>query len=136
MENTKSAIEALKLPGIDFIASTKRFYNMQSFAPYIIGYARQNEEGKIAGEGMGIETYFNDELTGKDGISIYQKDAYGYQMPNTEATLNLPEAGNNIYLTIDNKIQLFAENAITKITTDYYGWENRSDFSFCRLSNI
>ncbi len=113
-EITKSAIEELNLPGIDFIASSKRYYNMGAFAPYIVGYARKNDEGKIVGY-MGIESYFNEELTGTDGIHVYQRDASGYQIPNTEATLNLPVAGKDIYLTIDNKIQLFAENTITNI---------------------
>jgi len=67
-EFLKSEIESLELPGIDFIQSTKRYYKMATLAPYIVGYAKENDEGKIVGE-MGIEKYSNDELEGEDGYS-------------------------------------------------------------------
>ena len=116
-ELVKSEIEKLNLPGIDFIASTKRFYKMGRFASYTVGYAK-NIDGKITGQ-MGIEAYFNDELTGTDGYRVYQQDAYGYQIPNTEADLQQPTSGKDIYLTIDNNIQLYAENAVNNIVEDY-----------------
>ena len=34
-------IKNLNLPGIDFIASTKRYYPNGDFASYIVGYAKQ-----------------------------------------------------------------------------------------------
>ncbi len=113
-ELTKKEIEKLNLPGIDFISSTKRYYKMGNFAPYIIGYARPNDKEEISGE-MGIEKYYNDKLKGKDGKKTYQQDAYGYQLPdNSKHPVLIEEAedGNDIYLTIDNNIQLIAENAV------------------------
>ena len=65
-ELLKSEIENLNLPGIDFVASSKRYYQMDKFASYLVGYARKNDDGKIVGE-MGVEKYFNNELSGKDG---------------------------------------------------------------------
>lgn len=111
----KKQIEALGLPGIDFIESSKRFYPMSNFASYIIGYAQKNDEDKIEGK-MGIEAFFNEELQGKDGYTIYQKDAYGYLLPNTIPITEEAEAGQDIYLTLDSKIQLFVENGIQEIT--------------------
>lgn len=113
-ELTKKEIEKLNLPGIDFIFSTKRYYKMGNFASYIIGYARPNDKEEISGE-MGIEKYYNDKLKGKDGNKTYQQDAYGYQLPdNSKHPVLIEEAedGNDIYLTIDNNIQLIAENAV------------------------
>ena len=60
---TKNQIEALGLPGIDFIEGTKRFYPNSSLAPYIIGYARSKDDGPIVGE-MGIEAYYDKKLQG------------------------------------------------------------------------
>lgn len=111
----KKQIEALGLPGIDFTESSKRYYPMSNFASYIIGYAQRNDEDAIVGR-MGVEAYFDDELQGLDGYTIYQKDAYGYTMPNTTAITEKSEAGKDIYLTIDSKIQLFVENGIQEIT--------------------
>lgn len=116
-EDTKKTIQKLELPGISFISSTKRFYKNKSYASYLIGYARRNEQGEIQGE-MGIESYFNDQLKGVDGYTEYQQDAYGYPLPNTQITEDA-ESGSDIYLTIDNNVQFILENVLTKLKTDH-----------------
>lgn len=110
-ELTKQKIEDLKLPGIDFIESSKRYYPYDDFASYIIGYAKKDDNGDIVGE-MGIESYFDEELSGTDGYTEYQKDAYGYQIANSPAIVEDPESGQDIYLTIDSNIQMFLDNAL------------------------
>ncbi len=117
-ELVKSQIEELNLPGIDFISSTKRYYKMGDFASYTIGYAKKDEDGEINGE-MGIEEYFNDILKGKDGYTEYQKDLNGYQMPNTPSLTKDPTSGKDIYLTIDNNIQILLENSLDAIDNEY-----------------
>lgn len=120
-ELTKKQIEDLNLPGIDFIASTKRYYKMATFAPYIVGYARPDEKGKITGQ-MGIEAYYDKKLNGEPGKKTYQQDAYGYQLPdNDKHPVYIEEAinGNDIYLTLDNSIQLIAENAVYSLADRY-----------------
>ena len=114
-EITKKEIEKLNLPGIGFIASTKRYYQMGSLAPYIIGYASTDDDGTISGK-MGIESYYDKELEGEDGYTIYQKDLYGYVMPNTTTVTVPAKPGKGIYLTIDSKIQMFLENGIKEIS--------------------
>lgn len=113
-ELVKKQIEELNLPGIDFVSTSKRSYQMGSLAPYIIGFATADEDGTITGK-MGIEAYYDEELEGKDGYTIYQKDAYGYTIPNTEPITVAAESGKDIYLTIDSKIQMFVENAVQEI---------------------
>ena len=117
-ELKKSEIEALDLPGIDFLVSTKRFYKMGNFASYIVGYAKSDEKGNIFGE-MGIEEYFNNKLEGNNGKKIYQKDLYGYQIPNTPSITEDPVEGENIYLTIDNNIQIIVEKAIKNLANEH-----------------
>ena len=113
----KKQIESLGLPGIDFIESSKRYYPMSSFASYIIGYAQVADDNVMTGR-MGIEAYFDDELQGIDGYTIYQKDAYGYTMPNTLTITEPAQAGKDVHLTIDSKIQLFVENGIKEIKSN------------------
>lgn len=117
-EVEKNQIIALDLAGIDFISGYKRSYPLGDYASYIIGYARKDDSGEINGE-MGIESYFNDTLKGKNGKLTYQKDAYGYQMPNTPFIEEPAKSGANIYLTLDQNIQLIVENAINTLETDY-----------------
>lgn len=121
-EIVKKKIDDLELPGIDFIESTQRYYKMGSFASYIIGYAKTNDEGEIVGE-LGLESYFNKELSGTDGKLTYQSDAYGYQLPNVPAVTQKAESGSDLYLTIDSSIQLIAENAIHDLDDAYdFDW--------------
>ncbi len=116
-ELVKKQIEALDLPGIDFIPTSKRTYQMGSFASYIIGFASADDDGTITGK-MGIEAYYDNELQGKDGYTIYQKDAMGYTIPNTVPITVDPIPGKDVYLTIDSKIQMFVENGIQEISKD------------------
>jgi len=117
-ELKKQEIENLKLPGIDFIASSKRYYPYDDFASYIIGYAKRNDDGDIIGE-MGVESYFDEELSGTDGYREYQKDAYGYQILNSPAIQDDPKSGNDIYLTIDSNIQMFLDNALETMLREH-----------------
>ena len=119
-EVLKSAIEKLELPGIDFISdSKKRYYSNSSFASYIVGYAKENEEGKLVGE-LGIEGYYDDILSGTNGYTTYLKyTSSNYKIPNTpEETVEAVD-GSDIYLTIDSSIQLIAEKAVKTYQDDY-----------------
>ncbi len=117
-ESTKNKIVEMKLPGIDFIAGQKRTYSMGSFASYIIGYAKTKEDGDIVGE-LGIESYYDSELSGTDGKTTYQTDAYGYTLPSAEIITEDATDGDDIYLTIDSRIQMFAEDLTSNLSNDY-----------------
>lgn len=120
-ELVKEEIVALDLPGIDFIKSSKREYPNGDFASYIIGYAKKDENGSIVGE-LGIEGKYNNILTGTDGKITYLKDAYGYKLANTPEAVEDAEDGYDIYLTIDSNIQLYLENAISKLEEYKLDW--------------
>ena len=117
-ELEKDTILAANLPGIDFIETTKRYYPYGQFLSYLIGYAKMDEEGNIIGE-MGIEKSYNEELTGTNGKTVYKKDLQGYKIAGTKELTEEKVDGDNIYLTIDNNIQFFLEEAITKSSSKY-----------------
>ena len=121
-ETLKLEIEKLNLSGLDFVTSSKRYYQMGDFASYIVGYSKKNDSGDITGE-MGIEKYYNDELKGENGFSEYQTDNYGYKLPYAEENVLAAKSGDDIYLTIDNNIQLFVEQEINSLAKDYkFSW--------------
>lgn len=110
-------IKNLELPGIDFIKSSKRYYPNGDFASYAIGYTvkKDSDDGKITVKGeLGIEEYFNDELTGKEGFKTYEKDRNGYKIANGREYIEDATNGDDIYLTIDSNIQLFIEKELRK----------------------
>lgn len=112
-ELTKEEITKLELPGIDFIKTYKRYYPSGDFLSYTVGYAVNKEDG-IVGE-MGVEGYFDEQLKGQNGYKEFQKDLYGFKIPNTNELIKQPIAGKDIYLTINNDIQMFVENAIKNV---------------------
>ena len=116
-ENKKVEIEALALPGIDFTSGNKRYYKNSKMASYIVGYAKENDDGEIIGE-MGGEGYYDDILKGEDGYSEYQIDGAGYQMG--DAYTKEPVSGNDIYLTLDSHIQLILEDAVHTLEEKYH----------------
>lgn len=122
-ENTKSKIEALDLPGLDFLVSKQRYYEEAELASYIIGYAKENDEGTIEGK-LGIEKYFDDELSGTDGYKEFQKYTAGnYRIPNSPERVEEAVNGSDIYLTIDSQIQFIVENAISNLAKNVdMGW--------------
>jgi penicillin-binding protein 2B len=119
---TKKKIEDLKLPGITFIRDSKRFYPNGVFASHLVGYADRIEQKdktiKSIGK-MGIEKILNDELTGKNGKVNFESDLWGYILPDGKEKISPAQNGNDVYLTIDQKIQTFLEDAMNKVDKEY-----------------
>lgn len=115
-EVVKAKIEKLELPGIDFIKnSKKRYYSKSTFASYIVGYAKMDDEGKLIGE-LGVEGYYDDILSGVNGYTKYLKyTSSNYKIPNTPEDTKKAKDGSSIYLTIDSNIQLIAEKAVSSM---------------------
>lgn len=119
---TKKKIENLKLPGITFTRDSKRFYPNGIFASHVIGYADKIEQNdhtyKSVGK-MGIEDEFNEMLTGKNGKINYESDLWGYILPEGKEKITPAQNGNDIYLTIDRKIQTLLEDAMDSVVKVY-----------------
>ncbi len=97
------AIEGLH--GIDFRNSYMRYYPLgDSYASYIVGFAQSDDTGKLIGK-MGVESYYNEELSGVDGYHTYQQDKNGYVLPGMYEYTEPAKNGYDIYLTIDTAIQ-------------------------------
>lgn len=118
----KQEIEALKLPGITFISDSKRFYPNGIFASHLVGYADRVDEKttvkSYVGK-MGIEQELNEKLTGKNGKINYDSDLWGYLLADGEEKIIPAQNGNDVYLTLDSKIQTFLEDAMNKVDLDY-----------------
>jgi penicillin-binding protein 2B len=119
-QQLKMKIEELNLPGIGFIRDTKRFYPNGTFASHVIGYVQKSDEenGKTVGV-MGIEKSLNDYLQEKDGYVTFKGDPQGLKLPNTKESIVPPDNGNDVYLTIDQKIQTFLEDAMNQVEKKY-----------------
>ena len=119
----KKKIEAMKLPGIKFLATPSRLYPNGNFASHIVGLAQPVYDKKTNAQNlvgtMGIEAYFNKTLTGTDGYRISSVDASEYQMPNGNQVYKPVKNGNNLYLTLDSQLQSYLESHMTDVQKAY-----------------
>jgi penicillin-binding protein 2B len=114
----KEQIEDLKIPGIDFLRESRRYYPNQSFASHVIGYTGNGEKGVQAGL-MGLEKSLNKYLQEKDGKITFLGDAFSRAIPANKESVEKPKHGQDVYLTLDEKIQLYLDEAMQEAAKEY-----------------
>ena len=122
---TKEKIEKESLPGIKFTENLSRYYPNGIFASHLIGYTdveKQEFDGKtveqLVGK-MGIEALYNATLTGKPGEVTSRLDGNGYVISGSEMVTEQPKDGNDLYLTIDKKMQTYLESLVSQVDEKY-----------------
>lgn len=124
-QKEKKKIEALKLPGIYFEEEPMRYYPNGVFASHIIGFARETdtetEDGiKTEVQGIaGMENEMDELLHGKNGYISYQRDLYNTRLLDPKEVIKRPEDGDDIYLTLDQKIQTLLEESLSAVDAKY-----------------
>ncbi|KKZ99880.1 hypothetical protein B4147_4169 [Bacillus wiedmannii] len=114
----KEQIEALKLPGISFITENARVYPNGDFASYVIGHAKPNEEGTSVGQ-FGLEKSLDKYLSASNGKVAYTGDRKGVSLDGGKVNVEAPKNGDNAYLTIDQRIQSYLEDAMKAASKHY-----------------
>jgi cell division protein FtsI (penicillin-binding protein 3) len=97
-------IRSMNLRGIYFQKESKRFYPKRELAAQVLGYVGMDDEGL-----SGIERADDDELRGKPGRMLISVDARRKWFGSVEKQ---PDPGENVVLTIDEKIQYIAEREL------------------------
>ena len=90
--------------GINIDEDSKRYYPCNDLASNLIGFCGSDNVGL-----WGVEERWNDVLTGTSGKIVTAKDVSGKAISDDNEQYVAVENGNNIYLTIDTKIQGIAE---------------------------
>lgn len=107
-------LAARNLAGIGFTPESKRFYPLKERAGQLLGFVGIDSNGL-----EGIERKYEKDLAGGDYYLQGYKDARGMTML-TEATPEFREfEGKSIVLTIDERLQRVAEEAIAEQATKY-----------------
>jgi cell division protein FtsI (penicillin-binding protein 3) len=102
--DTSQRIRALNLRGIYFQKESKRFYPKRELAAQVLGYVGLDDEGLA-----GLERAFDQKLSGTPGKMLISMDAHHHWLGRIEKK---PDPGQNIVLTIDEKIQYIAEREL------------------------
>lgn len=116
----------LGLPGVNVTVKPVRWYVYGSLAAHLLGYVGMpNDFDKLPDlkdfnfyepdmEGKAqVELYLNEYLKGQPGARILQRNVKG--VIEGEVNRKEPMQGNNVFLTIDARIQYFAEQALRAV---------------------
>lgn len=122
---TKEKIESEQLPGIKFSENLSRYYPNGIFASHLIGYTEVEPEefyglkvDQLVGK-MGIESAYNATLTGVPGEVEMNVDGNGYVISGSEKVTKMPKNGNDLYLTLDKRLQTYLEFLVNQTTEKY-----------------
>lgn len=122
-QETKQNIEAdMKkegVAGLYFVDHQARMYPNGVFSSHFIGYAvPDKDENGLVGK-LGLESAYNDILSGKDGKIIYQKDNFQNPLPGTVAEEEKAVDGQDIYTTLDSRLQSYLETLMDQVNEEY-----------------
>ncbi len=95
-------LELVRYVGLD--ETTKRYYPNDSLASVVLGFVGADDQGLA-----GIESYYDNELTGIAGRVVAAKSAAGTDMPLTYERVEEATKGKSLVLTLDSYIQYTAE---------------------------
>lgn len=95
-------LEIANYIGID--ESTKRYYPNDTLASTVLGFVGDDNQGLA-----GLESYYDNELTGIAGRVVSAKNAKGTDMRFTYENVVEAQQGNSLVLTLDSYVQYVCE---------------------------
>ena len=95
-------LEITKYIGLD--ETTKRYYPNDNLASVVLGFVGSDDQGLA-----GIESYYDNDLTGIAGRVVAAKNAAGTDMRFTYEKVEEATKGTSLVLTLDSYIQYTAE---------------------------
>lgn len=108
-KETGNRILAYGYAGVKVDEDYKREYPFDDLASKVLGFTGGDNQGII-----GLETVYDKYLQGTDGTILTTTDARGVEVDNIGEERIEPVAGNNLRLSLDSNIQLFASQAAEK----------------------
>ena len=99
---------------IGFEEGTRRYYPYGKLASSVIGFTGADNQGLV-----GIESYYDDELSGVNGRVITAKDAKSNSISNDYETSYDAQDGYSLTLTINTTIQYYLEKELERTLNEY-----------------
>jgi cell division protein FtsI (penicillin-binding protein 3) len=101
-------VKALKIPGVYFQQEYKRYYPAGEVAAHIVGFTDIDDRGQ-----EGLELTYDNHLNGVPGKKRILKDLHGNLIRELDQ-IKPADPGENIYLSIDLRVQYIAYKALKK----------------------
>lgn len=102
-------IDTGSLEGIVVINEPKRLYHYDELAAPAIGFTDLDNKGI-----SGVELQLDEELRGRDGYVVMQRDGLGRARPSADYPRVDPANGNQVVLTLDLAYQSIAEDELRR----------------------
>lgn len=107
-------IRKLRIPGVYIAEDNKRHYPFGSYLSHVLGFAGIDNQGLT-----GLEKSYDDALSGEKGRVEFYADAKGNRMPFLSDEYTPAQAGMNLKLTIDSRIQTIIERELDNTEANY-----------------
>ncbi len=107
-------VVSLALDGVYYARDNIRHYPKEATLCQAIGFTSADNLGVT-----GIEKYYDEYLSGKNGELLYETDLVGVDIEGSVATYLPAENGYNLQLTVDYGIQTAVESALFKTAQEY-----------------
>ena len=109
-------IREKKLPGIQLVAETRRYYPKGSLAAPVLGYVGVDDTGL-----SGLEYSYDKSVRGKSVSVVSLRDARRYTYGEVDtAAVRRDQEGATLTLSIDSGVQFAAENELVKTVNDLH----------------
>ena len=109
-KETGDAIRSYELAGVKIDEDYKRYYPYNELASKVIGFTGGDNQGII-----GIEVKYDEYLEGINGKILTLTDARGVEIKNAGERRSEPVEGDDLYLSLDYNIQMYAAQAAVKV---------------------
>lgn len=100
--SANKSYELTKFLGLD--ETTKRYYPNDTLASCVLGFVGDDNQGLA-----GLESYYDNDLTGVAGRVVAAKNAKGTDMPFTYEKVEEARMGNSLVSTLDSYVQYVCE---------------------------
>lgn len=111
--------QAVAFPELNVEPVQRRNYPYGVMAAHVLGFIGEVSEKELAGHKdlhqgdllgkRGVELMYDEYLRGKDGAQYWEYDSHGRRLAEYRPARKEPEAGSNVYLTLDFDLQRRAE---------------------------
>lgn len=109
-------LRGLNLDWINFERETRRFYPYDELAAHVVGSMSNDDRAQA-----GVEMKLDKELKSRPGMLLVSTDV-NHQPFAAEAAGAPAQAGEDVHLTIDNRIQYIAERELKKTIIEHHCW--------------
>ena len=107
-------IRALGIEGIYIGEDSKRHYPFGNYLSHVLGFAGIDNQGL-----MGLELFYDKELSGTEGSVKFYADAKGHRMNDLADDYEPPVDGLDLKLTIDSKVNTIVERELDNAQATY-----------------